>query len=279
MTGLVHDSVDSLAALIPDGAKIAVPADYTGVAMELTRAMVRRGVRNLYMVCLPVTGLQGDMLIGAGAVATIETSAVTLGEFGGAPRFQAAIGDGSLKIRDATCPAIHAGIQAGQKGIPYMPLRGMIGSDVLANRDDWKVAQNPFSDEEDPIVLLPAIKPDFALIHAKKADRHGNVFIGIRREVMALAGASRQTLVTVEEIVDGNLLRDDATATGTLPALYVGGVAEAKRGAWPLAFWEEYPTDEAHMTSYVAAARSTEGFHAYLDQHVTGGGARAAAAE
>ncbi len=278
MTGLIHDSVDSLAALIPDGAKIAVPADYTGVAMELTRAMIRRGVRDLYMVCLPVTGLQGDMLIGAGAVKTNETSAVTLGEFGGAPRFQAGIGDGSLTIKDATCPAIHAGIQAAQKGIPYMPLRGMIGSDVLANRDDWKVAQNPFSEEEDPIVLLPAIKPDFALIHAKKADRHGNVFIGIRREVMALAGASRQTLVTVEEIVDGNLLRDDTTATGTLPALYVGGVAEARQGAWPLAFWEEYPTDEAHMASYVAAARSPEGFQSYVDQYVTGG-ARAAAAE
>lgn len=278
MTGIVHESVDSLAALIPDGAKIVVPADYTGIAMELTRAMVRRGVRDLYMVCLPVTGLQGDLLIGSGAVKTIETSAVTLGEFGGAPRFQAAIADGSLKIKDATCPAIHAGIQAGQKGIPYMPLRGMIGSDILANRDDWKVAQNPFSEEEDPIVLLPAIRPDFAIIHAKKADREGNVYIGIRREVMALAGASRQTLVTVEEIVDGNLLRDDATAAGTLPSLYVGGVAEAKNGAWPLAFWDEYPTDEAHMASYVAAARSEDGFRSYLDQFVTGG-SHAAAAE
>lgn len=276
MSGIVVNDVDALAAMIPDGAKICVPPDYSGAAMELTRAMVRRGVRDLHLVCVPVTGMQGDLLIGAGAVKTIETSAVTLGEFGGAPRFQNALRQGSIRIMDATCPAVHAGIQAGQKGIPYMPLRGMIGSDILKNRDDWKVQQNPFSDEDDQIVLLPAINPDFAIFHGLKADREGNVYLGVRRELFAMAGASKQCLITVEEIVDGNLLEDELLAPGTLPAIYVGGVAEARRGCWPVSFWDEYGYDGEHMRAYIAAARSDEGFAGYVAEFVQG---RAEAAE
>lgn len=278
MSEIVHNSVDSLAARIPDGAKVAVPTDYSGIAMEFTRAMIRNGVRDLHLVCVPTTGLQGDMLIGAGAVKTLETSAVSLGEFGGGPRFQNALKSGAIKMMDATCPAIHAGIQAGQKGIPYMPLRGMIGSDLMAARPDWKVQQNPFAEDEDPIVLLPAIVPDFAVFHAPKADRFGNVYVGVRRELVNMACAARTSLVTVEEVVDGNLLEDPATAPGTLSSVYVLGVAEAKQGAWPLPFLDDYPADEAHMKAYVAAARSEDGFAAYLDEFVVGAD-RAAAAE
>lgn len=118
MSGL---TVEQLAAQIPDGAKIAVPPDYSGVAMELTRAMIRRGVRNLHLVCVPVSGLQADLLIGAGSVATLETSAVTLGEYGGAPRFAAQLKRGAFRMMDATCPAVHAAIQAAGKGLPFMP--------------------------------------------------------------------------------------------------------------------------------------------------------------
>src|SRR3546814_10335569 len=107
---------------------------------------------------------------------------------------------------DLTCPAIHAGLQAAEKGIPFMPLRGIIGSDLLEQRDDWKVIDNPFG-ENDPIVVLPAIKPDFALIHAGKVDRNGNVWVGVRREMMLLAHAARETFVTYEEIYDGEIGR------------------------------------------------------------------------
>jgi len=76
----VVSSLEALAAAIPDGALLAVPKDSSGVAMSATREIVRRGARGLHLVCVPVGGLQAESLIGAGAVATIETSAVTLGE-------------------------------------------------------------------------------------------------------------------------------------------------------------------------------------------------------
>ncbi|WP_370152371.1 CoA transferase subunit A [Ferrovibrio sp.] len=266
-SGLVQ-SVAALAAQIHDGAKVAVPPDYSGVAMELTRALIRRRPHGLHLVCVPVSGLQAEMLIGAGCVGTLETSAVTLGEYGTAYRFAAALKRGDFRMLDATCPAVHAAIQAAGKGLPFMPLRGLLGSDLLKNRPDWKVIDNPFADGGDPIVLLPAIRPDFAVFHAPYADRNGNVFIGRRRELVAMAHASRESLVTVEEIRDVDLLASEETAAGTLTAAYIGGIAEAPRGAWPLKLWDIYDYDEAHIRLYCEAARSEDGFARYLTEHV-----------
>jgi glutaconate CoA-transferase subunit A len=255
--------LDALSAAIPDGAKLVVPADYSGVAMAATRALIRRGVRGLHLVCLPTSGLQADMLIGAGAVATIETSAVTLGEFGPAPRFVEAVRRGVVALRDATCPAIHAGIQAAEKGLPFMPLRGIIGSDLIANRPDWKVIDNPFA-ENDRILVLPAIEPDVALFHAPLADREGNVWIGRRRELMTMAHAAKRTFVTVEAISETSLFGDEKRAAGVIPALYVTGVAEAKRGAAPLGLWGAYEADETFLSDYVSKAKTKAGFNAFL---------------
>ena len=265
-------SLDDLAARVPDGAKLAIPRDITGPAMAATRALIRRGVRDLHLVCVPTSGLQADLLIGAGCVATLETSAVTLGEFGPAPRFTAAVKAGTIAILDATCPAIHAGLQAAEKGIPFMPLRGVLGSDLIAQRPDWQVIQNPFGGvENDPILVLPAIRPDVALFHAPRADRFGNVWIGPRRELMTMAHAAKETLVTVEEVVEGDLLAEDEAAAGTIPALYVSAIAEAKSGAWPLAFHDAYAADAAALADYVKLARTEAGFAQYLARYLDRG--------
>ncbi len=95
-------SPDALAQRVPDGAKIAVPHDSTGVAMEVTRALIRRGVKDLNVVCVPVAGLQVDLLIGAGCVSTVETSAITFGELGTPFRFHDALKRGSIKLLDST---------------------------------------------------------------------------------------------------------------------------------------------------------------------------------
>jgi len=252
-----------LAAVIPDGASVAVPADRCGAAISLTRELIRRRVRGLHLLCVPVSGLQADLMIGAGLVATLETSAVTLGELGAAPRFVAAVREGSIRLLDATCPAIHAALQAGEKGLPFIPLRGLIGTDVLARRADWKVIDNPF-EAGDAIVVLPAIRPDFAVFHAPVADRDGNVFIGRWRELMTMAHAAGQTLVTVEEITDEDLLSDVERAPGVLPSLYVSGIAKAPRGAWPLQFGDDYDFDADALRRYADAARTAGGFEDWV---------------
>jgi glutaconate CoA-transferase subunit A len=260
-------TLDEALAPIGDGCVLAVPRESSGAAMEATRALIRGGVKRLSLVALPTSSLQADLLIGAGCVESIETSAVSLGEFGLAPRFTAAILAGTIKMKDATCPALHAGFQAAEKGVPFMPLRGLIGSDVLKHREDWKVIDNPF-DEDDPIVLLPAIQPDVALFHAPMADRAGNVWIGRQRELVTMAHAAQKTIVTVERLHDGNLLEDPTLAAGTLPGFYIESVTVAERGAWPLPLPDHYAWDAEHLAEYARLAATDEGFAKYLEQHV-----------
>lgn len=258
-------SVEKMARLVTSGSKIALPVDYAGVSMAMTRPLIERGLRDLHLVCVPTGGMQPDMFIGSGMVKTVETSAMTLGEAGGAPCFNRAVAAGGVRLMDATCPAVHAGFLAAQKGAPFAVMRGLIGSDLLANRPDWRVIDNPFSDTPDPIVAIPAIKPDFAIFHAPMADRFGNVWIGRRRELGAMAYAAAQTLVTVERIVDHSLLADETTAAGVLPAIYVEAIAEAKFGAKPYGLWGEYAPDGAEIARYAREARTPEGFAAYLE--------------
>ena len=265
-------SLDDALAPIKDGCGLAVPRESAGVPMEATRALIRRGIKRLHLIALPTSTLQADLLVGAGCIETLETSAVSLGEFGLAPRFTAAIVGGTIRMRDATCPALHAAFQASEKGVPFMPLRGLLGTDVLKNRPDWKVVDNPFADddsnESDPIVLLPAIRPDVALFHAPMADREGNVWVGRQRELVTMAHASARTIVTVEKIVDGNLLADKTLAAGALPGFYVESIAVAERGAWPLPLPEHYGWDAEHLKEYAKLAATDDGFATYLDKYV-----------
>ena len=261
-------ALDAMAALVPDGAMVALPPDNSLTPSAFARALVRRRVHGLRLVGVPVSGYATDLLIGAGCVAQLQTSAVTLGEAGTAPRFGAAVAEGSIELLDATCPAIHTMLQAAEKGVPFMPLRGLLGSDVLAHRPDWRVVQNPFCDAPDLIVLLPALAPDFAVFHAVLGDAHGNVWVGRRRELATVAHAARRVLATVERIVPGNLLDDERLASGVISGAYIEALAVAERGAWPIGLLDEYPADAAHLQEYAHAARTSEGFRSYLDLYV-----------
>jgi len=167
--------------------------------MSVVMALVQRGVSDLRLVGVPQLGLQGDLLIGAHCVASVDAAAVTLGEYGQAPNFVRSVVDGQITMHDSTCPVIHAGLQAAEKNIPFMPLRGVIGSD-----------------------LVPT------------ADTSGNVWIGIRRELMLMAHASIKSLVSVERVVEHNLLDDPVTAAGTIPSLYIDEIRVIENGAHPL---------------------------------------------
>ncbi|NOX74670.1 MAG: CoA synthetase, partial [Alphaproteobacteria bacterium] len=150
---------------------------------------------------------------------------------------------------------IVSGLQAGEKGVPFFPMRGLIGSDILANRPDYRVIDNPMADGGDPIVLLPAIVPDIALFHAPLADRFGNVWIGKMRELMTMAHAAKTTLVTVEKVVDYDLMADDLRAPATIPEMFISGVVVAEKGAWPLGLEGCYEPDTQALAAYAEAAK------------------------
>lgn len=261
-------SADELASRIPDGALIALPPDYSLPAMEVVRALIRRKARGLRLLGVPVLGFAAELLIGAGCVAEVETSALSLGEAGLAPRFTEAAEKGEIVVRDATCPAVHTALQASEKGVPFMPLRGVLGSDLLALRNDWRVVQNPLKTGTDPILLVPAIAPDCALFHARWADEAGNVWIGRRRELATMAHAARASLVTFEEQRAGDMLEDELLAPGVVSAAYISATAQASRGAWPLGLAGVYDIDDAHIMRYARQAKTRAGFDQYLEEFV-----------
>ena len=160
---------------------------------------------------------------------------------------------------------IHAGLQAAEKGVPFLPLRGILGSDLVRHRPDWRVIDNPFGPDGagDPILLVPAIRPDVALFHAARADRAGNVWIGVRRELMLMAHAARTTLVTVEEIVEDDLLADDRMRRRHDPGA-LRHARSRRRAAAPGRSACAAPTraDLAHLRRYAELAADRGGLRA-----------------
>jgi glutaconate CoA-transferase subunit A len=150
-------------------------------------------------------------------------------------------------------------------GVPYVPVLGLVGTDLLERRDDMVIAPDPF-DGRTRTVVAKAMRPDVAVFHAQKADRHGNVSCGYDLEAVVLAEASRHVIVTAEAIVE-RLTEKEATGA-FIPAIHVDAVAHAPFGAHPAGCPGLYGPDKAHMAEYVAASQDDAKFAAYLRAHV-----------
>lgn len=111
-------TLDQLINTITDGCNLALPVNYAGVSMAMTGPILNGNVRDVDLVCLSIGGLQTDILIVTRRVRFVETDSMILGERA-APCFIRAIA-----TKDATCPAIHAGSLAAQKGVPFQKNHG-----------------------------------------------------------------------------------------------------------------------------------------------------------
>ncbi len=150
-------------------------------------------------------------------------------------------------------------------GVPYIPVIGLVGTDLLKRRDDMVVAPDPF-DGKTMSVVAKAMRPDVAVFHVDKADRQGNVSCGYPVEAVILAEASKHVIVTAEEVVD-RLAEKDAVGT-FLPSILVDAVVHAPFGSHPAGLTGRYSADTVHMGLYVAASRDDASFAEYLNTHV-----------
>ena len=150
-------------------------------------------------------------------------------------------------------------------GVPYVPVLGLIGSDLLKRRDDMMIAVDPF-DGKTKTVVARALRPDVAVFHAQVADRQGNVSCGYDAEVVILAEASKHVIVTAERIVDR--LTEKESKGAFIPSIHVDSVAHAPFGAHPAGCAGLYAPDKVHMRQYVAASQDDASFAAYLRTHV-----------
>ncbi|MBI3092550.1 MAG: hypothetical protein HYY96_17975 [Candidatus Tectomicrobia bacterium] len=159
-----------------------------------------------------------------------------------------------------------AALQAGAQALPFVPVRGLLESDLLRTRPDYKVVANPF-DESEQIVLVPALRPEFALLHGFQADAHGNVLLPGGLDGVLAAQAAERVIVTVEELVDHDLFEHPRPGV-VLPALYVESVVLAPSGARPTGCPGYYEVDGAAIQDYLRAAADPTAFAAYLARSV-----------
>jgi glutaconate CoA-transferase subunit A len=237
--------------------------------MAFLRELIRSGKKALGVVGVTGGGLNIDILIGSDVVSLVETCSIFMGSFGPAPNFQRRLKSGNLKMKDNTCGVLYSMIQAAAMGVPFVPVRGLLGTDLLRYRDDFKVVENPFNRRED-VVLSPALRPDVASFHGLKGDRMGNVVTPPRRDDLLLAQASKKVVVTVEELVDGELTAPGPDNGTFIPAIYVDAVVHVPLGAHPASFWHTYDVDHEHVKRYMEASQSDSAFADYLGRYVYG---------
>ena len=156
-------------------------------------------------------------------------------------------------------------LQAGANGLPFTPVRGLLNSDYMKIRPDFKVITDPYSGDD--YVVVPSIVPDVAVIHAFAGARSGAVVTDSFRNDRLLATAAKQTIAVVEEIVD-----EDEVVAGRfgvyVSAVHIDAVVCAPHGAHPTSCRERYGPDLAHLGEYMEASKTDEAFEAYLKKYI-----------
>ena len=152
--------------------------------------------------------------------------------------------------------------------VPFVPVRGLLGTDYMKVRPDFRAVPNPYDPDEE-IVIVPAVAPDVAVFHGFKGDRHGNVVTSGTLDAKLIAQASGRTIATVEEIVDGDLTQE-AHRHVLVPGIHVSAVVHAPRGAHPTSCEGHYAVDGEHIREYIEAAQADDTFGKWLERYVHG---------
>ncbi len=271
------------AALVPDGATISFGGfTVQRHPMAFVYELIRLRRRNLYLFGHS-GGSDWDILIGAGCVKRVEAAYVADEAFGTiGPRWRQAIQRGDIEWEDYSNFAMVSRFTAGAMGLPFMPTRSLLGSDVLAKdslspeqraadpRTASKKAHvmaSPF-DPDDQVVLLPAIHTDFTVLHVQKATPSGVIRIeGQTFADFEQALCADVLIVTAEEIVPEETLRLEAERN-RVPYFAVHHVCHVPFGAHPFAVYRYYDYDPWQLKRYHAAAANDAAFQEYLDTYV-----------
>lgn len=233
--------VDDLAAMVGSGETFGVGGHhFARLPIAMLRAIAGSGVKDLRYISW-AGGLPLELLLEAEAIAEIDICFSSLDIFGLPPRFRAAAETSALPVRDWTALAMIQALRAAQQNLQSMPFQLPEGSDMLARMPQAKIARDPVSGAE--IGIIPALRIDTFVLHAQRADESGNVqIIGPRALDFAMAGAARQVLVTVEEIVPVGALSNDGRQS-ILARNQVSAIALAPGGAYPASCLPFYVTD------------------------------------
>jgi len=255
-------------SLVSDGAMVALGGGLCArLPMAMVRELVRQGRRDLHLIG-SAHSIDVDLLVATGGVRRCEESYVGFEQdLGLAPGYRRAAEAGTIEVAESCCATILAQLRAAEMGLPFLPVRGVRGSDIGRLHPEYAEITCPFTGET--LVAVPALRPDVALLHAPAGDRYGNLHLE-QPYVLdeRFASASRLVIATVDELVS---TEEVVLAGVTIPAHLVAAVAEVPYGAHPSSCYPRYAYDRGHLRDYLAAAESGPGgLEKYLATYVQG---------
>lgn len=259
-------SLTDAISTIPDGAIVALGGNtlHRGPCAAV-HEIVRQGKRGLTVV-KTAGAYDVDLLAGTGCAVAAACGFVGFEtEFGMAPSYRRAVESGTMTAQEHACYTVIAGLRAAAQGVPFMPVAGMFGSDLIDARA-FQVMVDPYSGAN--TIVVPRLRPDVAIVHVHEADELGNAVIeGTRFEDVLMAQAATRVIVTAERIVDGSSFAADPIRVA-IPSFLVDHVVEATRGAWPLSCSGLYDADANYLHAYLHASRDEASLRAFVDDRI-----------
>ncbi|MDR7482105.1 MAG: CoA-transferase [Armatimonadota bacterium] len=276
----VMTAAEAVARFVRPGSVLGMGGQNIGRCPQaLTHEIIRQRIGGLTVVgCNLSIGM--DQLVGAGLVRRTESGSGNLERFGVTFCWRRGIEDGTLEHEDYSHLAMVSRFLAGEMGVPFMPTRSLLGSDMLgvppagaaphggrgaaapgadtpAPRGPGKavVVDNPWAPGE-PVVLVPALQPDVSIVHVQRADPLGNLVIeGFATHEPEMLRASRAVVVSCEELISTDEIRAAPERT-TVPFMYVDAVVVQPFGAYPTSVYGHYDYDALEVARYQEAARA-----------------------
>ena len=262
---------DAMARFVPDGASVCL-----GTALEALipfaagHELIRQRRRDLTLVG-PISDMLFDQLVAAGCVRRILAAWVGNVSGGLGHNYRRAVERGiphPIEVEDHSNLTMAAALQAGALGAPYIPTRSLLGTGLLESNPGFKQARDPFSG--DPVVLIPALTPDVAILHVQRSDAEGHAHcwgtLGITRQA---ALAAKRVIIVAEEVRPRELILSDPGLV-LAPALKVAAVVHEPFGAYPSPVQGCYRRGHDVFHRYHEESRTEEGTRAWLDHWVYG---------
>ena len=260
---------DAISEFVPDGSAIALGLQLEQmIPFAAGHEIIRQKRRELRLIG-PISDVLFDQIIGAGCVKDIVAAWVGNVMMGQAHNFRRAVEAGEIRVFNMTNFTIALGLQAGAMGLPFLPTRTAMGSDVPKGNHFFYQIISPFEPKE-TLYAVRAIVPDIAIVHVQRADEEGNAHcwgnLGVMQEAVR---AAKKVMVVAEEIVEAEVIATDPNRT-VIPGFLVSAVVHGPFGAHPSPVQGHYSRDNEYFRAYHAQTRTADDYSRWRSRWVDG---------
>jgi len=258
----LRDAVDQH---IQDGDTIYAAGFTHLIPFAAGHEIIRQGKEDL-VLARATPDLIYDQIVAAGCARKVIFSYMGNPGVGSLRIVRAEIEAGRLDWEEYSHFGMISRLQAGASGLPFMPMNSTAAVDLERENQNYKRVVDPYSGGE--VVVVPALKPDVAVVHVQRADVMGNGQIwGIIGEQKEAAFAASRVILTAEEIVEEQIIRSDPNRT-LIPAFIVDAVCHVPYASHPSYTQGYYDRDNSFYLEWDKISRSLDGVKEYLDEWV-----------